>query len=329
MRWRGRQARGEELVQRPGPRKVEPFALDRLYEQILGLDHGDHRTPGTGALYRQHRLRISRRDLQALVKRARQELRQERQALERRIEWTVPGLIWSMDDKELGRALHQGKIFLHNVQDLASRYKLPPLVGALPHGEQVAAHLETLWQNFGVPLILKRDNGSNLNHAVVTCLLEEHGVIPLNSPPYYPPYNGAIEHSQDEMGRRLGAALAISPIDALPVHAEVAAHDLNHKRRRSLAWRTSCEAFSSGKHNTKAYTRRRRKESYEQMKALAILIVQAMRCEPCAEVDAEPINTAATVWRLAVETWLYRHGLITVSVNGKVLPHFPSFRSHN
>jgi hypothetical protein len=34
-----------------------------------------------------------------LVKRARQELRQERQALERRIEWTVPGLIWSMDDK--------------------------------------------------------------------------------------------------------------------------------------------------------------------------------------------------------------------------------------
>ena len=325
MRWRGRQARGEAPVHRPGPCKVEPFDLDRLYEEILSLDPGNQRTPGAGALYREYRIRISRRDLQALVKRARQELRHERQALERRIEWTVPGLVWSVDDMELGRDPRRGRIFLHNVQDLASRYKLAPLVGALLHGEQVATNLEWLWRESGVPLVLKRDNGSNLNHAAMTRLLEQYGVIPLNSPPHYPPYNGAIERSQDEMKRRLVPVVAAGQFDALPVNAALAAHELNHKRRRSLVGRTSCEIFSSGKPNTKAYTRRRRKE----IKALAVEIVQAMRGERCPEIDAQPIATASTVWRLAVETWLHRHGLITVSVNGKVLPHFPLFQSHN
>ena len=329
MRWRGRQARGEAPVHKPGPRKVEPFDLGRLYEEILGLDHGNQRTSGTGAMYRKHHMSLSRRDLQALVQRVRQELRHERKALERRIEWNVPGLTWSVDDAELGRDPRLGKFFLHNVQDLGSRYKLAPLAGALPHGEQVAANMEWLWQESGAPLFLKRDNGSNLNHETVNRLLEEYCVIPLNSPPHYPPYNGAIERSQDEMKRRLKEVVAARHFDVLQVHAEVAAHELNHKRRRSLSWRTSCEIFVRGKPGMKAYNRRRRKEIYEQIKALARQIVKAMRGERCPEIDAEPMETATTVWRLAVETWLHRHGLITVSVNGKVLPHFPLFQSHN
>ena len=323
MRWRGRQARGEVPVHQPGPRKVEPFDLDRLYAEILGLDHGSQRTPGTGPLYQEHKWRISRRDLQALVKLVRAELRRERQALQRRITWNVPGLVWSVDDSELGRDPHGGRVFLHNVQDLGSRYKLAPLVGALPLGEQVAVNLEGLWVEQAVPLVLKRDNGSNLNHQAVNRLLAQYGVIPLNSPRHYPPYNGAIERSQDEMKRRL-LPLVRDPRTDLQVHAHVAAHELNHKQRRSLAGRTGCEVFSAGKPNAAAYDRRRRKETYEQIKALAIEIVQAMRGQRCPEIDAEPIEAAKTVWRLAVETWLHRNGLITVSVDGKVLPHFPS-----
>ena len=34
-------------------------------------------------------------------------------------------------------------------------------------------------------------------------------------------------------------------------------------------------------------------------------------------------RAAEAVWRLAVETWLRDHDLITVTVNGKVLPGFP------
>ena len=106
-------------------------------------------------------------------------------------------------------------------------------------------------------------------------------------------------------------------------------HVTSGRRPLTLSGRTACEVFSSGKHNTTAYTRRNRKETYEQIKALAVDIVQAMRGERCPEINAQPIEAASTVWRLAVETWLHRHGLITVSVNGKVLPHFPLFRSHN
>ena len=256
------------------------------------------------------------------MKLARAELRRERQALQRRITWNVPGVVWAMDDAELGRDPQGRKIVLHNLQDLASRYKLDPA------GEAVAAHVEAQWAEGTVPLVLKRDNGSNLNHKAVNGRLAEYGVIPLNSPAHYPPYNGAIERSQDEMKQRLGPWVHDLHGD-LQLHAQVAAHELNHKLRRSLRGQTACAVFSSGKRNTAAYTRRKRKEIYEQIKALAIEIVQAMRGARCPEVDAEPIETATTVWRLAVETWLHRHGLITVSVNGKVLPHFPLFQSHN
>ena len=43
---------------------------------------------------------------------------------------------------------------------------------------------------------MKRDNGSNLNHQAVNELLSEYMVLPLNSPTYYPQYNGGIENSQ-------------------------------------------------------------------------------------------------------------------------------------
>jgi hypothetical protein len=51
---------------------------------------------------------------------------------------------------------------------------------------------------FGTPLFCKRDNGGNLNHHAVNDVLEEANVIPINSPPYTAPYNGAIEHIQVE-----------------------------------------------------------------------------------------------------------------------------------
>jgi len=59
----------------------------------------------------------------------------------------------------------------------------------------VAEHLEKLFRRHGPPLFLKRDNGSPLNAAEVDAVLADYGVIPLNSPAYYPRYNGAMEKS--------------------------------------------------------------------------------------------------------------------------------------
>jgi hypothetical protein len=65
--------------------------------------------------------------------------------------------------------------------------------------EQVVSDLTVLFQRYGAPLFLKRDNGSNLVNAPVDEVLAQHGVIPLTSPPYYPRYNGAIEYAQREL----------------------------------------------------------------------------------------------------------------------------------
>ena len=57
----------------------------------------------------------------------------------------------------------------------------------------MAVRLEQLFLRQGPPLVLKRDNGSDLNHQAVDEVLTRHLVIPFNSPPSHPPYNGGME----------------------------------------------------------------------------------------------------------------------------------------
>jgi len=97
MRWHHHRQAGAPLVGRPGPAKTEPLNQQVLMENIRELSHGQKRTRGTGALQRQCRDAISRRDLQALVASVRQEQRREQAALERRVQWLEPWLVWSMD----------------------------------------------------------------------------------------------------------------------------------------------------------------------------------------------------------------------------------------
>jgi hypothetical protein len=56
---------------------------------------------------------------------------------------------------------------------------------------------------------------------------------------------------------------------------------------------------------TGGYTRRRRKEIFEQMRELAmtIMLEQPVRTQGCTDA----------VWHRAVETWLQQHEIITMS----------------
>jgi transposase InsO family protein len=93
------------------------------------------------------------------------------------------------------------------VVDLASRFIFAPLVTLDPNGEEVAAHLRTVFARHGKPLFLKRDNGSIFNNQHVDQLLAAEAVIPLNSPPYHPRYNGGIEKAIRELSRPQGDRL--------------------------------------------------------------------------------------------------------------------------
>ena len=199
MRWKCRLAGGQPAVGKRGPKKVRPLNLNELKARIRDLDHGPKRSRGTGRLHGRYNASISRRELNALVRQARLETRRRRQAKACRVRWLRPNLAWALDDCRQSDTAVAGTLHLHNLTDLCSRYKLPPIAsGSLPCGEEVAGHLAYLFERFDPPLFCKRDNGGNLNHTTVNEVLENAWVIPINNPPQMASYNGAIERTQRE-----------------------------------------------------------------------------------------------------------------------------------
>ena len=76
---------------------------------------------------------------------------------------------------------------------------------------------------------------------LVNDLLEEHMVIPINSPYYTPKYNGAIEHCQGEFKTWLIQwKHAAGTKRELALQVGNAAHVLNHHTRRSLSGKNAC-----------------------------------------------------------------------------------------
>ena len=244
-RWKHHLAQGQPALCKPGPHKVGPLRLEELHVDLCCLRHGRQRTHGFGRLYRQYQDQISRRDLQELTRAVRRELAQQHQAELRHIRWQVPGLVWSFDDAELSRSAYP-PLYLHQVQDLASRYKFTPWVGEQVLGETVAVHLEQLFLRHGPPLVLKRDNGSNLNQQAVEEVLARYRVIPLNSPPHYPPYNGGMECAVRELKTPLVEKILASGSTLQPqvqAWAEVRAHELNHRSAPASTGRLPVACF--------------------------------------------------------------------------------------
>ena len=303
-------------MKRPGPKKVEPFDPAALETEIKSLNHGAKRSEGTTNLYRRYQDTLSRRDLARMVEQVRREVAADHRNHLRRIEWLAPGVVWAMDVTEYGLE-GAGKIHLHNTQDLGSRYKFSPLTGECPVGEEIAGYLSEKFGRFGPPLFLKRDNGGNLNHGSVNEVLSEFFVLPLNSPAYYAPYNGAIEESQ----RELKACLREKPIPDLPlsanhsvaVYAEVAAHDLNHRLRPCLNGKTSCQVFFSLAERP-VFSKLERKEIYDIVLARVERILMS--------IHQSGKSAREVAWRIAVEFWLQSRGFIKVHIPQKVLPNF-------
>jgi transposase InsO family protein len=313
-RWKHRLEAGQPAILKPGPRKVAPLSLEELHVQLCRLKHGRQRSRGAGTVYQHFQDQISRHDLQALIAAVRRERAQQQQAELRHITWHVPGLVWSLDDTELVRFAHH-KLHLHQVQDLASRYKFTPWVGEQVLGETVAARLEQLFLQHGPPLVLKRDNGSNLNHHAVDEVLARHRVIPLNSPPHYPPYNGGIEHAVRELKTPLREKILSRSLimkSQVQTWAEALANELNHRSRACLRGQVACQVFQDAQSALKAYTLRKRKEIFDWINELTQTLIQAWAVRTQRQAE--------TARRLAVETWLQKNGVFTITQNRRVLP---------
>jgi hypothetical protein len=294
-----------------------------LHVQLCRLQHGRQRSQGVGQLYRHFQDQISRHDLQVLIGAVRHAHAQQQQAALRHLTWQVPGLVWSLDDAALVSSVHH-RLHLHQVQDLASRYKFTPWVGEQVWGETVALHLEQLFLQHGPPWVLKRDNGSNLHHQAVEEILARHLVIPLNSPPHYPPYHGGIECAVRELKtprvEKILARRLITP-SQVQTWAEVLANELNHRSRDCLDGQVAGQVFQDAQSALKAYTLRKRKEIFDWINELTQTLLQAWAVHTQRQ--------AQTARRLAVETWLHRNGVITLTQHKKVLPVLLEQFAHN
>jgi hypothetical protein len=320
-RWRCRIRKSETIVKRPGPRKVEPFDASVLDAQIRLLDHGRKRSTGTTELYQRHRFSVSRRELGWMVEQVRHDLVMDRRRSLRRIEWRRPGVAWAMDGTEYDVGL-PCKVYLCNMQDLSSRYKFLPLAGEYPIGEEIAGYLSEKFDRYGAPLVLKRDNEGNLNHRAVNGVLEEFYVLPLNSPAYYAPYNGAIEESQREVKQCLREKLPLDITNLqnhIAAYAEAGVSDLNHRIRPCLKGRTSCQVFFESS-NRPTFTKRERREIYDSIMEKVERILSAMN------QSGQAIRESA--WRIAVESWLKSRDFIKVQINQKCHPILPPFLAH-
>jgi transposase InsO family protein len=316
MRWRGRLRSQQPVVKVPGPRRIGIEAVPAFSRGLAAIVHHGKRSFGSGRLYECYRGVLSRQTIRDAIEYARRQAHQRLQMVQQQLHWLVPGSVWSMDMFEYDRDRDGRRVFIHQAQDMASRYKLPPLGGVCPCGEEIAAHLQAMIDEQGAPLFMKRDNGGNYNHQAVDDVLAENLILPINSPCSYPQYNGGIEHAQGELKRRirlkLQAAGGMFLRNTIEPCAQAAAQELNHMPRQVLQGRTACQRFHGSR--KVVLNRMERKDIYD--------CVNRMTCAILASMDRQEPITAETAWRLAAAYWLQANGFLLVSVNGKVSPSF-------
>jgi hypothetical protein len=181
-------------------------------------------------------------------------------------------------------------------------------------GKPVADHLRRLIKAHGAPLFLKRDNGSPFNSREVDEVLAEYLILPLNSPGYYPPYNGAVEKGIRDVKEALGEILTLPTRwqpKAVAPYVNAVRVERNSRPRRSLNGRSAAEVYHQQPHATFSKARRRTIFGW----------IQAHAKDRLAKMGKHDHRSVSAAWRAAAEAWLVCQGLITISTNQKVLPY--------
>ena len=152
-------------------------------------------------------------------------------------------VMWSEDGtgfKERGR-----KKELVVAQDEHARFKVGhELVDGPADEDAVHRNLEAAFAKYGAPLVLKHDGGSIFHGQRIRSLLQEHQVIELTGPRYYPQYNGKKERSIRDIKSFERAMRRHGAPSSLRGRIDSAMRDLNEWRPRPvLGGRTSREVF--------------------------------------------------------------------------------------
>ena len=176
---------------------------------------------------------LARGELQNLQARFRRVWRKKHQRLIRVLHWHRPGTVWAMDHTDPPEPIDGRWPHILAVRDLASRMQLAWLPVTAADSPETRQALESLFRQYGPPLVLKSDNGSAFISDDTRKLLERWGVLPLFSPPHTPSYNGGCEAGNNAMKTRTAhqAILGGRPGQWTAANLQVAQGIANHIHR--------------------------------------------------------------------------------------------------
>jgi transposase InsO family protein len=183
------------------PRAARQAVLQALQDEGPGLG-----VPSLRLLFPD----LTRAELSDLLQRYRRILRRRYGHSPRVLHWLVPGRVWAIDFAEPSLRGATSSLppidgcfpYLLAVRDLASGLQFAWLPVRDATAAQTCAVLAQLFASYGVPLVLKADNGPPFRADETKQFLGHLGVAILFSPPYWPGYNGAIEAAIGSLKRR-------------------------------------------------------------------------------------------------------------------------------
>ena len=136
---------------------------------------------------------LTRAQLHEILDDFRRKWRQERRYPMTRLCWTTPGNVWAMDFTKPKSPIDGIFERVLVVRDLASGYTQLTLPCHAEDSDTVHIALQSLFDLYDAPLVMKTDNGGAFIAGHVQGLLAAKNVLQLFSPPYYPRYNGSCE----------------------------------------------------------------------------------------------------------------------------------------
>jgi transposase InsO family protein len=290
-RWLARLVDGVPLIKRRGgTRQPGPLASQqRVRDTVIDL----HGLPGAASLARSVD-GVSRRRAAELKREVVTAMERARKSACARVEITEPGIVRAFD------AMHLTHGFALNAADACVPYRTScALVGAYD-AEQVAAVLEADFRLHGAPLVLRDDCARCHTAPAVMSVLEAHGVALLQSPPYYPQYNG--QHERQNREHRAWLAWCEHTSDDMQTELTRMKSALNERwLRPTLGWKSAVEIWET-----------RRSFDYERTSFLDEIHERAAR------LRAHDLDQRLAM-RLAIEQALTQKGYLRVTLGTKAL----------
>ena len=234
-RWLARLVDGMPLImrrggaRRPGP----PASEQRVRETVLEL----HGLPGAASLARSVD-GISRRRAAELKREVLTEMERARKSACARVDIIEPGVVRAFD------AMHLTPGFALNAADACVPYRTSCVHADVYDADQVASVLEADFRQHGAPLVLRDDCAGCHTAPAVMSVLHDYGVALLQSPPYYPQYNG--QHERQNREHRDWLAWCEHTSDDMQTELDRMKSALNDRwLRPTLGWKSAAELWQS------------------------------------------------------------------------------------